>query len=63
MPSGYEDVFDFPVKGICPVTKTQPSASTAWLKGATGSGAPSIMWKIGRLMMFPRGVCLDYAPR
>jgi len=39
-----------PVNGIWPVTKTQPSASTAWLNGATGSGAPWIMWKIGRLM-------------
>jgi len=38
-----------PVNGIWPVTKTQPSTSTAWLNGATGSGAPSIMWKIGKL--------------
>jgi len=27
--SGYGDAFDVPVKGICPVTNTQPSASTA----------------------------------
>jgi hypothetical protein len=30
--------------GICPVTKTHPSVSTAWLKGATGAGARSSMW-------------------
>ena len=47
MPSGYASSMAVPAKGICPVTKTQPSASTAWLKGATGSGAPEIMWKIG----------------
>ena len=29
-----------PLNGIWPVTNTQPSASTAWLNGATGSGAP-----------------------
>src|ERR1700729_3313708 len=27
--------------GICPVTKSQPSAATAWLNGATGVGAPA----------------------
>jgi hypothetical protein len=26
------------------VTKTKPSVSTAWLKGATGFGPPLIMW-------------------
>jgi hypothetical protein len=26
------------------VTNTQPSHSTAWLKGATGLGPPAIMW-------------------
>src|ERR1700752_2018917 len=30
--------------GICPVTKTKPSVSTAWLNGATGFGPPAIMW-------------------
>jgi hypothetical protein len=34
------------------VTKSQPSVSTAWLKGATGVGAPGIMWKVGGLMAF-----------
>src|SRR5882672_2506338 len=47
MPSGYGASAEVPGNGICPVTKTQPSASTAWLNGATGSGAPAIMWKIG----------------
>src|SRR3954447_8690451 len=32
------------VSGIWPVTKTKPSVSTAWLKGATGFGPPLIMW-------------------
>src|SRR5258708_12449557 len=32
------------VSGICPVTKTKPSVSTAWLNGATGFGPPAIMW-------------------
>ncbi len=32
------------VSGIWPVTKTNPSVSTAWLKGATGFGPPLIMW-------------------
>src|ERR1700722_17936789 len=32
------------VSGICPVTKTKPSVSTAWLNGATGLGPPAIMW-------------------
>src|SRR5215831_20770782 len=36
--------------GIWPVTKHQPSASTAWLKGATGVGAPGAMKKIGAAM-------------
>ncbi len=35
-----------PVNGIWPVSITQPSASTAWLNGATGSGAPPIMWNV-----------------
>jgi len=39
-----------PLNGIWPVTKIQPSISTAWLNGATGSGAPSIMWKTGRFI-------------
>ena len=33
--------------GICPVRSTQPSLSTAWEKGATGRGAPWIIWKTG----------------
>ena len=32
------------VSGIWPVTKTNPSVSTAWLNGATGFGPPLIMW-------------------
>ena len=36
-----------------PGDKDQPSCSTAWLNGATGSGAPAIMWK--------RGAVIDYA--
>jgi hypothetical protein len=43
-------VLDTPLNGICPVTNTQPSTSTAWLNGATGSGAPGIMWNVGRLI-------------
>jgi hypothetical protein len=39
-----------PVKGIWPVTNTQPSTSTAWLKGATGSGAPRTLWNLGMLI-------------
>jgi hypothetical protein len=31
------------VSGICPVTNTKPSVSTAWLNGATGFGPPEIM--------------------
>src|SRR5687768_9911099 len=50
MPSGYGDAFEVPVNGIWPVTKSQPSASTAWLNVATGSGAPWIMLKIGSVM-------------
>src|SRR6478752_4656373 len=37
--------------GICPVTKHQPSTSTAWLNGATGVGAPGAMKKSGALML------------
>src|SRR6185312_8681871 len=37
--------------GICPVTKHQPSTSTAWLNGATGVGPPGAMKKIGALML------------
>src|SRR5262249_53710616 len=40
--------------GICPVTKSQPSVSTAWLKGATGVGAPEIIWKVGEAMTSTR---------
>src|SRR5664279_699535 len=47
IPSGYGSSTEPPSNGIWPVTKTQPSASTAWLKGATGSGAPATMWKMG----------------
>ena len=50
MPSGYADVLDTPLNGIWPVTNTQPSTSTAWLNGATGSGAPLIMWNVGKAM-------------
>jgi serine/tyrosine/threonine adenylyltransferase len=39
-----------PLNGIWPVTNTQPSASTAWLNGATGSGAPRTMWNLGMLI-------------
>src|SRR6185437_5652806 len=40
--------------GIWPVTKHQPSTSTAWLNGATGVGAPGAMKKMGALMLFLR---------
>src|ERR1700733_10889789 len=32
--------------GICPVTRTKPSVSTAWLNGATGFGPPAIIWNL-----------------
>src|SRR5438067_6987899 len=37
--------------GIWPVTKHQPSTSTAWLNGATGVGAPGAMKNIGALIV------------
>src|SRR5258707_14584066 len=36
--------------GIWPVTKHQPSTSTAWLNGATGVGAPGAMKNSGALI-------------
>ena len=38
--------------GIWPVTKHQPSTSTAWLNGATGVGAPGAMKNSGALIYF-----------
>src|SRR6478752_3388211 len=38
--------------GIWPVTKHQPSTSTAWLNGATGVGAPGAMKNSGALIHF-----------
>src|SRR6185312_14948227 len=40
--------------GIWPVTKHQPSTSTAWANGATGVGPPGAMKKIGTLMLLLR---------
>src|ERR1700754_1996 len=37
--------------GIWPVTKHQPSTSTAWLNGATGVGAPGAMKNSGGLIV------------
>src|SRR5215469_6309279 len=39
MPSGNGALSSSGSVGICPVTKIQPSAATAWLNGATGVGA------------------------
>jgi hypothetical protein len=50
MPSGKGLVSSSGQVGIWPVTKSQPSVSTAWLKGATGVGAPAIMWKVGEFI-------------
>src|SRR5579864_1998190 len=54
MPSGSALASSSGQVGICPVTNSQPSVSTAWLNGATGVGAPGIMWKVGGLMGFSR---------
>src|SRR5262249_39123242 len=43
MPSGSGAASSSGSVGICPVTKSQPSAATAWLNGATGVGAPAII--------------------
>jgi hypothetical protein len=32
----------------------QPSASTAWLNGATGSGTPAIMWNCSVMLLSPQ---------
>src|SRR6266853_1316430 len=40
IPSGNGALSSSGSVGIWPVTKTQPSATTAWLVGATGVGAP-----------------------
>src|SRR3984957_12058903 len=42
------------VSGICPVTKTKPSVSTAWLNGATGLGPPAIMWNFNGCLGWSR---------
>src|SRR5262245_55653515 len=49
-----------PVNGNCPVTKTQPSCSTAWLNGATGSGAPAIIWNMGAFIL--AHLCISLYP-